>query len=241
MLQPNWSGVFVTCLRKYEKRAQHEILHLFSEYVEEQLTKNRLYEPASYFKKDMLDLSFEKEIQDELEMLRKSQYWLKPIDLKTACVIFIKTRWPLDPVEMVRYVCEKVMLNQVKRICWSQRLTPITLTACATLLDLENLAKKVLTPYFHQNDLKPLKFAIRPNFRNHTKLTREHIIRIIASFVGSPHKVDLKNYDVLIMVEVFKGICGISIVRDFDKLKKLNIASIMESTIKEMTKKDSSN
>lgn len=42
-------------------------------------------------------------------------------------------------------------------LSWSKRLTPVTLTASATLLDLQNLAQKVLTPYFHQNHQQPLK------------------------------------------------------------------------------------
>lgn len=49
-----------------------------------------------------------------------------------------------------------------------------------------------------------LQFAIRPNLRNHNTLTRDKIIKGIASLVGPPHKVDLKNYELLIMVEVYQ-------------------------------------
>lgn len=49
-----------------------------------------------------------------------------------------------------------------------------------------------------------LQFAIRPTSRNHTTLDRDQIINIVASAVGAPHKVDLTNYDKLILVEAFK-------------------------------------
>jgi len=48
------------------------------------------------------------------------------------------------------------------------------------------------------------QFAIRPNIRNHNILTRDFVIQNVASAVGPGHKVDLKNYDVLILVEIYK-------------------------------------
>lgn len=47
------------------------------------------------------------------------------------------------------------------------------------------------------------QFAIRPTLRNHNLLKRESIIQKVASLVGPGHKVDLKNYDDLIVVEAY--------------------------------------
>ncbi len=55
-----------------------------------------------------------------------------------------------------------------------------------------------------------LQFAIRPSLRNHSVLTREVIIRRVAAAVGPGHTVDLKHYDLLILVEVYKVCGGIS-------------------------------
>lgn len=49
-----------------------------------------------------------------------------------------------------------------------------------------------------------LQFAIRPTIRNHNILTRDSIIKQVASLVGEGHKVDLKNYELLIIVEVYQ-------------------------------------
>lgn len=48
------------------------------------------------------------------------------------------------------------------------------------------------------------QFAIRPTLRNHNILTRDSIIKQVASLVGPGHIVDLKNYDLLIVVEVYQ-------------------------------------
>ena len=48
------------------------------------------------------------------------------------------------------------------------------------------------------------KFAIRPSIRNNKELTRDEVIRSVASIVGPGHKVDLHGYDLLILVEIYK-------------------------------------
>lgn len=48
------------------------------------------------------------------------------------------------------------------------------------------------------------QFAIRPNLRNHKIMTRDSVIKLVASAVGPGHAVDLKDYDLLILVEVYK-------------------------------------
>lgn len=47
------------------------------------------------------------------------------------------------------------------------------------------------------------QFAIRPTMRNHNLLKRDAIIQKVASIVGHRHRVDLKNYDDLIVVEAY--------------------------------------
>ena len=49
-----------------------------------------------------------------------------------------------------------------------------------------------------------IKFAIRTTIRNHSTLTRDGVIKQVADAVGPSHTVDLKNYDLLILVEIYK-------------------------------------
>lgn len=92
--------------------------------------------------------------------------------------------------------------------------------------------------------------------RNHNTLKRDAIIKMVAGLVGQPHKVDLKNYDLLITVEIYQvgtmtetkrveslermadiemqNICGASVVdHRFEELKRYNIAEIFDPTPKE--------
>lgn len=48
------------------------------------------------------------------------------------------------------------------------------------------------------------QFAIRPTLRNHNILSRDSVIKQVASIVGLGHQVDLKNYELLVVVEVYQ-------------------------------------
>lgn len=79
------------------------------------------------------------------------------------------------------------------------------------------------------------------------------MIKQVASIVGPGHQVDLKNYELLIIVEVYQvslhaasaiqcqlmlnlqNICGVSVVDTaFDELKRFNLAEIYDPTPREV-------
>lgn len=62
--------------------------------------------------------------------------------------------------------------------------------------------------------------------RNHSTLTRQNLIEAVADSVPKQLKVDLENPEVFILMEVFKSTCGVSVVRDYYKLKKFNVLEI---------------
>jgi tRNA acetyltransferase TAN1 len=49
-----------------------------------------------------------------------------------------------------------------------------------------------------------LQFAIRPTIRNNKELKRDEVIKTVAAAVGPGHKVDLRGYDLLILVEIYQ-------------------------------------
>ncbi|KAI4841860.1 hypothetical protein E4T45_09320 [Aureobasidium sp. EXF-8846] len=187
------------------------------------------------------EINIEAEIQQELADIRKPQakplFW--SIKLDVQCVIFFKTRAPVEPVSFVQRICEDAAKqNAPKRTRFCNRLTPMTLMGKATEEGLEKTAKEVLASHFHTEPRVPTKFAIRPTIRNHTVMKRMEIIQKVASIVGPGHQVDLKNPDVYILVEIYTSICGISVVpNDYEALKRYNLAEIFEPSPKEQPKK----
>ncbi|KAH0084662.1 hypothetical protein KCU96_g10654, partial [Aureobasidium melanogenum] len=243
VILPGDQGIWATCDKGREGKCTGELRDLFNEYAQLLYGDELAAEAGAAGSDDDGDgeINIEAEIQQELAGMRKPQekplFW--SIKLDVQCVIFFKTRAPVEPVSFVRRICEDAAKeNAPKRTRFCNRLTPMTLMGKATEDGLEKTAKEVLAPHFHTEPRVPTKFAIRPTIRNHNVMKRMDIIQKVASTVGPGHQVDLKNPDVLILVEIYTSICGISVVpNDYETLKRYNLAEIFEPSPKEQPKK----
>lgn len=115
---------------------------------------------------------------------------------------------------------------------------------------LESLCEKILPPHFliqpdsgavqleaaskESNSTQPVKFAIRPTIRNNNKLDRDQVIRTVADKVTElgqgKHTVDLKGYEKLILVDIYRNVVGMSVVgSEFETLKRFNLAELHAS------------
>ncbi|KAK0254126.1 hypothetical protein LTS09_010847 [Friedmanniomyces endolithicus] len=241
-IQPGDSGIWATCNKGREGKCVGELQNLFTEYAE-LLYGSTL--DASATRGDGTEMSdaadIESEIQAEVAGIRKPSavQLFTSIRLHVQCVVFFKTVSPIEPVSFVKRICEDAANNSaLKRTRFTKRLSPMTLMGRPSADDLGKIAAEVLAPHFHQEPVRSRKFAIRPSIRNHNILNRESVIKQIASIVGPDHTVDLKSYELLIIVEIYQNICGISVVDDsFERLKRYNLAEIFDPTPKEALNK----
>ncbi|EME39792.1 hypothetical protein DOTSEDRAFT_47345 [Dothistroma septosporum NZE10] len=238
-IQPGDTGIWVTCQKNKEAKCVHEMRDWLTELAE------RVYPEALESKSSNAmdddagedDVGIEKLIAAEVKDIRKpaAAQLFTPIRLDMQCVVFFKTIAPVEPVSLVKTICEEAMAdNQHKRTRFTKRLSPMTLMGRASAEGLEKVATEVLAPHFHQEPFQRRKFAIRPTLRNHNILSRDSVIKQVASIVGPGHVVDLQNYELLIVVEVYQNVCGVSVIdNSFEKLKRYNISEIFDPTLKE--------
>ncbi|KAI4165004.1 MAG: hypothetical protein LQ342_001280 [Letrouitia transgressa] len=229
-IEPGDAGIWATCDMHKEGKCTVELKDLFNEYAVEiygnSITGN---DPSSSDEEDE-EADVEAEIQREVQGIKnmKAKSLFQPIKIDIQCVLFFKTRDPIEPVTFVQRLCSDALSNKVLRKSrFVKRLTPMSQMGKATEKSLGEVARAVLAPTFHGPDIPPKKFAIQPTFRNHSVMKRDDVIRQIASLVGKPHTVDLKSYDCLILVYIYRNICGMSVVGpDYEKLKRFNLAEI---------------
>ncbi|KAF9438722.1 THUMP domain-containing protein 1 [Entomortierella beljakovae] len=71
--------------------------------------------------------------------------------------------------------------------------------------------------------------------RHNVKVEREALVKMLASAAGKDqkHTVNLNEPNLVILAEVIKSICFLSVVKDYEKLRKYNIQSIFEDAQKE--------
>jgi len=72
-----------------------------------------------------------------------------PVRLDIECVLFVKVRPPIDPVDFVHRICKEVVSKpDTAGTKYINRLTPMTLMGKATEKGLEEVAKAVLGEHF---------------------------------------------------------------------------------------------
>ncbi|KAI9929062.1 hypothetical protein MW887_001457 [Aspergillus wentii] len=223
-------GVFVTCDIGREGKCIAEALDLFSQSVESPNEAENAEESGSD------DDDIEAQIRKEVEGLKPSSAKSRPfqaIRMELPCVTFIRFDKSIDPVKTVHQICADAYANpEKKRSRWIKRMTPITSIRKTLSVDLEVFSKEILKPHFHSGG-PPKKYAIRPSVRGNKVFNRDRVIKTVADVVGTEHPVDLKNYDLIILVEVIHNVIGMSVIgHDYDQLKRFNLAEIFDPTPK---------
>ncbi|KAL1934260.1 hypothetical protein VTP01DRAFT_6442 [Rhizomucor pusillus] len=243
-VQPNMSGVMVTCTRGRENRAAKEVLDLFNEYLESLYPDAKLEasgDDENDDQKDDLEASIAKEVAAIKEGKKNKIFANIPMNLD--CVIFIRTKAPVEPVQFVHHILTDMKKHQVKKTRYVSRLLPVEMTCQANMDDIERVARQIVTPKFNTSNedgsITSKAFAIVARVRNCTKIDRSEVIRTIASTIGKDHKVDLGNPELSIIVEICQNICMMSVVKDFVELKKYNLESLLGLNDPKGSKEDS--
>lgn len=236
-IDPNTCGVYATCNRGKEQGCRKELMQLFSEKLDTWYPdwKDEIADEETP-EDDDKKLSVEEQIKKEVEDLKESQNGkssnspLQPMDLGCECLVFIKMKKPIHPADFIHRICQEAYESKEKNTRFTQKLTPVTYSVSASMDELKKLAAKVLKPHFHKEEQEPVKFAIQVTRRNFNTLEKDDIIKTVATAVGHEHghKVDLKQYDKLILVECYKNNIGMSVVSDYLKFEKFNLQQIFE-------------
>ncbi|KAI1314690.1 THUMP domain-containing protein 1 [Mortierella claussenii] len=227
-IDPKMKGVMVTCARGKEREAGTEACILLSEYAE------KLY--GEGFNNDADegddDESIEDAIAREVAQAKKTKGGKKflPLMTGTDCVIFIRAM-DIEPSSLCHHVLSDLQKSGSKRTRFCQRFIPVEETSYANMDDIKVMTERVLKPYFHAENQQPTTFKVLPKIRHNDKVDREVLVRMLAAAAGrdQEHTVNLNEPNYVILAEVIKSICFMSVVKDYDSLKKYNIQSIFEA------------
>ncbi|KAJ5683752.1 uncharacterized protein N7477_000097, partial [Penicillium maclennaniae] len=227
------SGVFVTCDMGRESKCIREAVDVFSHAVESSGELKTEEEDE-----DEDDGDIEAQIQRELAGLQTSKDKKRPfqgMQLEMPCVVFLRLDKSIDPVSLVHRLCSEAQAHpDTKNSRWIKRMTPVSTLRKTLSVDLAAFAKEILKPHFHSGGRRRRYvllriYAIRPTIRGNNKFKRDEVIKTVADAVGPEHPVDLKNYDLMILVDVVQNVIGMSVVgSDYDQLKRYNLAEIYD-------------
>lgn len=107
------------------------------------------------------------------------------------------------------------------------RMIPIQATCFASVEEIKLTAKALIDKYIRTT--KPSTFMVAVKRRNCSNVTRDEIIQNIAKLFTDDWKVQLKNPEYTLHVEVVKTLCGISVIRNCHAYGNFNLHELKES------------
>ncbi|KAF7359132.1 hypothetical protein MSAN_01254800 [Mycena sanguinolenta] len=222
-------GVWVTCVKGKEKQAVGELYELFNGLGAELWPEPQDDDENDSDAADSDEgLSIEAQIASEVSAMKrpKKEQRFTNCQTNTPCVVFISCKPPIDPVKLVMKHVQNVHETGLTHTRYSLRFSPVSASCVTNLPEIQTVCRTVFEPFFGEAVGQKFKYKIELRIRNHTTLSRTDLIEAIAKCVPEGHTVDLDDPELFIIVEVFKSICGVSVVRDYYKLQKFNVVEI---------------
>ncbi|XP_055373346.1 THUMP domain-containing protein 1 homolog [Condylostylus longicornis] len=224
ILQPGQKGFLVTCNFR-EKDCVRECYNILNEYA------NKIYG----VEKNSTDITADgSDITDELEKeiinlnsKMKNGRRFQNVETKTTNCIFIKTTID-NPVDLAVQIIKDMAENQIQKSKHILRFVPILKICPADIKNIVESAGELLDEIFLKGNIT---YSIQFNKRYNDVIHRMDVIRNLAKRVSdkSPtNKVDLKNAEWCVIVEIIRGLCLLSIVPEYLRLKKYNIAELVK-------------
>ncbi|KAI0649360.1 hypothetical protein C8Q79DRAFT_508792 [Trametes meyenii] len=224
-------GVWVTCVKGKERQTVGELYDVF-ESLANQLWPTEASEiadtPRSSDEEDGGADDLEKQIAKEVASMKRPRKETRFANCQTStpCVVFISCKPPVDPVKLVTTHVQNVVNTGVTQTRFTQRLTPVSASCPANIPEIQSLCGRLVRNALEAEPEKKFTYKIELRLRNHNTLTRDKLIPEVAKCVPEGHTVSLDNPELFILVEVFKSVCGISVVKDYYKLQKFNVMEI---------------
>ncbi|EIW57405.1 uncharacterized protein TRAVEDRAFT_169162 [Trametes versicolor FP-101664 SS1] len=224
-------GVWVTCVKGKEKQTVGELYDLFESLGNELWPVGEVDDAET--PQDSDDEAggaedIEKQIAKEVASMKRPRKETRFVNCltNTPCVVFISTKPPIDPVKLVTTHVQNVLDSGVTHTRFSQRLTPVSASCAANMPEVTTLCTRVLKSVLAEDPDKKYTYKVELRIRNHNTLKRDKLIPELAKCVPEGHTVNLDNPELYILVEIFKSVCGISVVKDYYKLQKFNVMEI---------------
>uniref|UniRef100_A0A7N0U3M2 THUMP domain-containing protein n=1 Tax=Kalanchoe fedtschenkoi TaxID=63787 RepID=A0A7N0U3M2_KALFE len=180
-----------------------------------------------------VELSVDRLIEAELQELgdrNKRRF----VNLDTGCngMAFVqmhKRDGDPSPKQIVQHMMTLLASTKKHVSRFILRLLPVEVSCYASEDEISKAIKPSIEQYFPMETETPLKFAVIYEARANSGADRMKIINCVAKAVPPPHKVDLSNPDVTILVQIIKTVCLIGFAEKYKELSKYNVRQLTSS------------
>ncbi|CAO2142065.1 unnamed protein product [Urochloa humidicola] len=145
-----------------------------------------------------------------------------------GCIFIQMHKRAGDPgtVEIVQNMMSSAASTRKHMSRFILRVLPVEVACYASEEEITKAMSPLVEKYFPNECPSGHKFAVLYEARSNTGIDRMKIINAVAKTVPQPHKVDLKNPDKTIIVQIAKTICMIGVVERYKELSKFNLRQL---------------
>jgi len=157
-------------------------------------------------------IDFSSELQQEIQNYDQNKLvqWIRaPQGLVILHIIENK----IDPVELINYIFEKSHPKKPTLSPHVNKIYPLQKTCRSTHAEIIKTTKEIIDKHWKNIPLED-KFAIVYKNRGNKHLVRDKLMKEMAECVPNGHKVDLKNPNVVILLQTFREVAGVSIIKE---------------------------
>ncbi|XP_061685596.1 THUMP domain-containing protein 1 isoform X2 [Syngnathoides biaculeatus] len=225
-LDVGMEGILITC-NMNQKKCTAEAFDLLNEYADLLYGPEFQHDAGGYN-----DEYVEEALQHEMAQLRayggRPEPRFQALESGANNVIFIRTR-NLESDRLVHYILSDLHATKKKKTRIILRMLPVMGTCRAFPEDIMRYLATFLEPWFKRPNRATYQIAFKSRNNSHNK--RDDVIKAIAGLVGKlnpKNKVNLTHPDLTIMLEVIKGVCCVSVVREYMRFRKYNLQEVVK-------------
>lgn len=154
------------------------------------------------------------------------------IKVDAPCLIFIQVLHEKVKQDVAAFTVR--MIHDLRgsdarpvRLRYLSRIQPLQSICFANMNDTLDTVKDVCEKYISGDEKQT--FSLLYRHRSNDRFDRDELTQNVVRVVTGHRqnlKVDLKEPQLTVSLEVYKNICGVSVLREFNQLKKYNLQSI---------------
>jgi len=215
-------GILISCVSNKWKPAAQEAIRVLTPYYEELLPATKAEEDSG---KDISSL-IANEIAD-LKNPRKQVFTVHDTGIPSLVYLeMAQSNAGPGPSEVMLAVAQDIQKTRQCKVRLCMRFTPVLAVCQADLGEVKQTANRILGPLFPAEATQK-KFAVVYEHRASAKLDRMAVVNAVAEDIPQPpHKADLSNPEVTIVVSVVKDVCAIGVASQFRELLKYNLREL---------------
>lgn len=144
------------------------------------------------------------------------------------CILFVRALKDLDVLALGERLFALIRERAVKSVRFCQRITPIEQTCMAKIDDIRVAASALIAEHFRGDSAE---FSVGFESRLNNSLDRMTVINMLVDMVGPRHKVNLGAPQKVIVVQIFKNMCAMSVLDNWVANRKYNAQEVLKEVL----------